>query len=87
MKSRIEQSQTACEDLIAKFDRRVGMDTNKKVMKIEDGMDRNCRWHNECIACRVFMDIVDIGMQHGFKMIKDEQLGTFTFSWCTIVRG
>jgi hypothetical protein len=36
MKSRITEYETRCRDLMGKFDRRVEMDTNKKV-------DRNCR--------------------------------------------
>jgi len=36
MKSRITEYETRCRDLMGKFDRRVKIDTNKKV-------DRNCR--------------------------------------------
>ncbi|KIM71636.1 hypothetical protein PILCRDRAFT_16881 [Piloderma croceum F 1598] len=59
MKSRIMEYETCCRDLMGKFDRRVGMDMNKKVVRIEEGVDRNY-----------------IGMQQGFKTIKDDQLGT-----------
>jgi hypothetical protein len=44
MKSRISEYETCCCDLMGKFDRRVGMDMNKKVVRIEEGVDRNCRW-------------------------------------------
>jgi hypothetical protein len=44
MKSRIMEYETCCRDLMGKFDRRVGMDMNKKVVRIEEGVDRNCRW-------------------------------------------
>jgi len=44
MKSRIAEYKSCCCDLMGKFDRRVGMDTNKKVVRIEEGVDRNCRW-------------------------------------------
>ena len=44
MKSHITEYKTRCGDLMGKFDRRVEMDTNKKVVRIEEGVDRNCRW-------------------------------------------
>ena len=44
MKFRIAEYETCCHDLMGKFDRRVGMDTNKKVVRIEEVVDRNCRW-------------------------------------------
>jgi hypothetical protein len=44
VKSGIVEYETRCRDLMGKFDRRVGMDTNMKVVRIEEGVDRNCRW-------------------------------------------
>jgi len=44
VKSGIVEYETCCHDLMGKFDRRVGMDTNMKVVRIEEGVDRNCRW-------------------------------------------
>jgi hypothetical protein len=38
--SRINEFKTRCRDLMGRFDRRVGMDTNQKV-------DRNCRCYDE----------------------------------------
>jgi hypothetical protein len=43
MKSRITEYETCCCDLMGKFDRRVEVDTNKKAVRIEEGVDRNCR--------------------------------------------
>src|ERR1700733_15686476 len=43
MKSRISEYETRCRDLMGKFDRRMGIDMNKKVVRIEEGVDRNCR--------------------------------------------
>ena len=43
MKSHITEYKTCCGDLMGKFDRRVEMDTNKKVVRIEESVDRNCR--------------------------------------------
>jgi len=64
MKSHITEYKTRCGDLMGKFDRRVEMDTNKKAVRIEEGVDRNY-----------------IGMQQGFKTIKDDQLADKVLQW------
>lgn len=53
MNLRIEGCRAQCGQLMVQFDRRVELDTNRKVVniknvveKIEDVVDRNCTFHS-----------------------------------------
>jgi hypothetical protein len=75
MKLRIEGCRAQCGQLMGQFDRRVEIDTNLKVVNIEYAVDRNCMFHSIYIIYNIFTIFIDLGIQQGFKTIKDDQLG------------
>jgi hypothetical protein len=62
------------------FDRRVEIDTNLRVVNIESAVDRNCTFRSiHTILYKIFTIVIDLGIQKGFKTIKDDQLGAYKF--------
>jgi hypothetical protein len=82
MKLRIVGCRAQCGQLMEQFDRRVEIDTNLKVVNIENvvktiehAVDRNCAFRSIHIRYKIFTIIIVLGIQQGFKTIKDDQLG------------
>ena len=79
MKLRIEGCRLQCVQLMQQFGRRVEIDTNLKVVNIEYAVDRNCTFRSIHILYKIFTIVIDLGIQQGFKTIKDDRLGAYAF--------
>ena len=77
MKLRIEGCRAQCGQLMVQFDRRVGIDTNLKMVDMESAVDRNCTFRSIHILYNMSTIVIDLGIQQGFKTIKDDQLGAY----------
>ena len=84
LKSRIEECRDSCTALMSKLSRRINVDTNTRVKKIEDGLHQTGTFllFDDVLSLISFM--ASIGRT--LEAIKDDKLGTFEFLFSSIIK-